>query len=152
MGSLKWYKRDPRAALLGMMGLTLEERGAYNTLIDLIYMADGALPDNAQIICRLLGTNKRGWKRIRDGLIAKGKIYLNGNQLHNERADCETSDALGRVARRTRQSLGQTFTKHSVKVSPNLKASAELEQLLSGFHHDTTTTTKKDLKRKERAK
>ena len=32
MGVLRWYKRDPRAALSGMMELTLEERGAYNTI------------------------------------------------------------------------------------------------------------------------
>ena len=41
MGHLKWYKRDPRAALTGMMQLTLEERGAYNTILDLIYVHDG---------------------------------------------------------------------------------------------------------------
>ena len=37
MGTLKWYKRDPDAALSGMFELTLEERGAYNTILDLIY-------------------------------------------------------------------------------------------------------------------
>ena len=35
MGELKWYKRDPRAALVGMSCLTLEERGAHNTILDL---------------------------------------------------------------------------------------------------------------------
>ena len=31
MGNIRWYKRDPDAALNGMAVLTLEERGAYNT-------------------------------------------------------------------------------------------------------------------------
>ena len=42
MGVVKWYKRDPNAALTGMASLTLEERGAYNTILDLIYAHDGA--------------------------------------------------------------------------------------------------------------
>ena len=41
MGTLKWYKRDPRAALAGMMKLTLEECGAYNKILDLIYLRGG---------------------------------------------------------------------------------------------------------------
>ena len=157
MGSLKWYKRDPRAALVGMMGLTLEERGAYNTLIDLIYIADGALPDDERAICKVLGTNGRGWKRIRTSLIAKGKIYLNDGRLHNERADFETSDAFDRATRKVERrrlakvsgKFGQSFG----KVSPNLDVSPELKQILSGFadHTTTPTPTKKDLKRKERA-
>jgi len=36
----RWYKRDPNAALEGMAVLTLEERGAYNTVLDLIYTHD----------------------------------------------------------------------------------------------------------------
>jgi hypothetical protein len=31
MGVVKWYKRDPNAALTGMASLTLEERGAYRS-------------------------------------------------------------------------------------------------------------------------
>jgi len=43
VGKVRWYKRDPNAALTGMAGLTLEERGAYNTILDLIYANDGAV-------------------------------------------------------------------------------------------------------------
>src|ERR1700722_5833428 len=31
MGVVKWYKRDPNAALTGMASLTLKERGAYRS-------------------------------------------------------------------------------------------------------------------------
>ena len=34
MGFRKWHKRDRNAALRGMAALTLEERGAYNTILD----------------------------------------------------------------------------------------------------------------------
>jgi hypothetical protein len=38
---MKWYKRDPNAALTGMASLKLEERGAYNTILHLIYATTG---------------------------------------------------------------------------------------------------------------
>jgi len=66
MGILKWYKRDPRAALAGMMGLSLEERGAYNTILDLIYCHDGALVDDPRLISGWLGVDPRVWRRLRE--------------------------------------------------------------------------------------
>lgn len=97
MGILKWYKRDPRAALHGMMGLSLEERGAYNTILDLIYINDGALADDAKQICVWLKCDPRTWKRIRTRLIELGKLYLHAGQLRNERADQEAVLALRKV-------------------------------------------------------
>ena len=97
MGTLKWYKRDPRAALTGMIALTLEECGAYNKVLDLIYSRDGALVDDAREICVWLNCDPRTWKRIRARLINTGKLYVNGNCLRNERADQEVDQALTRV-------------------------------------------------------
>ena len=54
MGTLKWYARDPRAALTGMMELTLEERGAYNTILDLIYCHDGEVVDDEIFLIALV--------------------------------------------------------------------------------------------------
>ena len=135
MGRLRWYKRDPRAALIGMAGLTLEERGAYNALLDLVYAGDGSFPNDERVICKMLGINRRRWKRLRDSLIAKGKIYLNGNRLHNERADSETSDAFDRVARKAQRrhaaQVSRKFGESFVKVSRNMGVSPELKQILS---------------------
>lgn len=97
MGTLKWYKRDPRAALHGMMGLTLEECGAYNKILDLIYAHDGALLDDPAQILPWLGCDGRVWSRIRLKLLDKGKLYVHAGCLRNERADLETTDALRRV-------------------------------------------------------
>lgn len=97
MGTLRWYKRDPRAAILGMMGMTLEERGAYNTVLDLVYVNDGALPDNSKHICDALTCDPRTWRRIRSRLIDLGKLYLHAGCLRNERADFEVTQALRRV-------------------------------------------------------
>jgi uncharacterized protein YdaU (DUF1376 family) len=93
MGTLKWYKRDPRAALIGMMGLTLEECGAYNKLLDLIYIHDGAVADDANYLCRTLNCTPRTWKRIKARLLDTGKIYIHNSHIRNERADDEVVKA-----------------------------------------------------------
>lgn len=97
MGTLKWYKRDPRAALTGMMELTLEERGVYNTVLDLIYCHDGAVRDDAALICGWLKCDPRTWKRVRARLIDLEKLYVHAGSLRNERADFEATQALRRV-------------------------------------------------------
>jgi len=97
MGILKWYKRDPRAALHGMMSMTLEECGAYNKALDLIYCHDGRLQDDPAEICTWLNCDPRTWKRIRAKLLDSGKLYVHAGHLRNERADQETVLALRKV-------------------------------------------------------
>ncbi len=89
MGLLKWYKRDPRAALVGMAGLTLEERGAYNTVLDLIYCHDGAIDDDLRLVAHMMQIDLRTWKRLRTRLLSCGKLYLDGSKIRNQRADEE---------------------------------------------------------------
>lgn len=98
MSIIKWYKRDPNAALGGMMGLTLEERGAYNTILDLIYAHDGNLPDDDRFICGWLKCDMRVWKRIKSRLLEMGKIGIESGVMTNMRASSEIDEALGRVA------------------------------------------------------
>lgn len=97
MGRLKWYKRDANAALAGMMGLTLEERGAYNTILDLIYARDGVLPDDDREIARMVECDPRKWRLLKRRLIDRGKLFVVGGRLHNARADIEISDATSRM-------------------------------------------------------
>jgi uncharacterized protein YdaU (DUF1376 family) len=98
MGTLKWYKRDPRAALIGMAGLSLTDCGAYNLVLDLIYIHDGRLPDNDREIAKVLHVDIRKWRRIRKRLMTKGKLYPYAGELHNERADIEVHESLKRIA------------------------------------------------------
>src|SRR4029077_6389232 len=71
-----WYKRDPDAALAGMLGLTPEERGIYNTLIDLLYARNGDVPNDDRFMARAQQCAPQMWRRVRDSLIAKGKIRI----------------------------------------------------------------------------
>lgn len=93
MAEIKWYKRDPDAALTGMMQLTLEERGAYNTVLDLIYSRANRLEDDDYMIAGFCRVDVRIWRRIRAKLIKEEKLYIEDGFVRNERADSEVIKA-----------------------------------------------------------
>lgn len=76
MSGLPYYKRYPRDALSGMQALTLEQRGAYNTVLDLIYDEGGPIADHERLLCAHLNCDPRVWRRLRGQLLELGKIYL----------------------------------------------------------------------------
>lgn len=94
---LHWYKRYPEAALSGMKRLTLEERGAYDTVLDLIYLHDGELDDDDLFIAGWCSCDVRIWRRIKVRLLALGKLYQANGKLRNGRSDTEVAKALARV-------------------------------------------------------
>lgn len=91
---MKWYKRDPQAALLGMATLTLEERGAYNTILDLIYAHNNRLVDDDKFISGQLNCDVRVWKRIKIKLVSLEKIILIDGRIANDRANLELTSSL----------------------------------------------------------
>lgn len=89
---LSWYKRNPADAINGMVDLTFEEQGCYNALLDHMYLEGGGLRDDAHFMARLLRTSTRTWLRLREVLIAKGKIAVQSGELINRRALAEIDD------------------------------------------------------------
>lgn len=87
MNGLPYYKRYPRDFIEGTVGMPLELKGAYSLVLDLIYMQNGKLPDDARYISGLLGCTIRKWKSLRNQLLSIGKVYVNGEFLSNYRAD-----------------------------------------------------------------
>lgn len=73
---MRWYKRDPDAALTGMRGLSHDEKSAYNTILDLLYSRDGDLPDDERLLCSHLECRPQWWRRVRALLLEKGKIRI----------------------------------------------------------------------------
>lgn len=86
---LPYYKRYPRDLIEGTVEMTLEVKGAYSILIDLIYMQGGDLPDQPRYISGLLGCSVRKWNSIRKVLLGEGKITTNGRFISNDRAVIE---------------------------------------------------------------
>lgn len=82
-----YYKRYPRDFFEGTIGLPFEVKAAYGLLIDLIFIRDGRLPDDARFIAGHLGLSVRKWNTIRQALIDAGKIRVDLGIISNSRAD-----------------------------------------------------------------
>lgn len=77
-----------------MIGLTLEERGAYNALIDHAYARDGDLPDDPHLISVMLGgVHGNKWRYIRRRLIGLGKIKIQDGRIVPNGVDATMKNA-----------------------------------------------------------
>lgn len=94
---MKWYKRDPDAALAGMAELSFEECGAYNRLLDLLYSRDGNVPDDDAFCAKVFHCRPQVWRRLKAALIAKGKVHETGGKLTANRVENELQTAHKRI-------------------------------------------------------
>lgn len=98
---IKWYMRNVEDALEGMEVLTLEERGAYNTVLDLIYFKRNRLRDDPALISGHCRCSVRKWNLIRQRLLELGKLYVDNSGgdpiLRNPRADIDVETALSSI-------------------------------------------------------
>jgi len=97
MGRIAWYKRDPSAALRGMRLLTPEQRGIYNTVLDLIYDSANELVDDDRFVAGNCNCDIRVYRRVKKSLIEAGKIYIEAGCIHNSTADEVVVECLDRV-------------------------------------------------------
>lgn len=152
MGKLKWYKRDPSKALKGMMKLNLEQRGAYNTILDLIYSHDNELDDDDHVLAAWLRVDVRVARRLKAELIAAGKLYTDCGYLKNKKADEEVSDGLHRIASATTAGIKSGDVRRAKSVantSENNNLNGTSVPTIDELTLDTTTRTK--TKKKEEA-
>jgi uncharacterized protein YdaU (DUF1376 family) len=150
MSARPYHKRYHSDALAGFMALTLEERGAYQTLLDLIYDRGGPLPDNERLLAGYMGVSIRKWRVLLDELIAKRKIVRNSDgHLTNRRAEREIENDA-----KTTRKLAENGSKGGRKKAENEKngnennegGAAALEQEASLNHIPES----KDQNKKER--
>lgn len=87
MSRRPWYKRFAGDFIAGTLALTLEEKGAYSMVLDMIYDRGEAIPDDPQWIARVCGCSTRKWKQIREKLIEVGKLWEAEGRLFNKRAE-----------------------------------------------------------------
>jgi uncharacterized protein YdaU (DUF1376 family) len=132
---VKWYKRDPDAALVGMASLTLEECGFYNRIIDAFYSRDGHLPDDDYLLSRIARCNPRTAKRLKVSLFQKQKMWVEQDLIKISRGEWTLNDArtyaeLQRNRRRkgwkTKQKQRPTSTNQQPQPQPGEKASLSL--------------------------
>jgi uncharacterized protein YdaU (DUF1376 family) len=117
VGRLKWYKRDPNKALVGMRRLTLEECGAYNLILDLIYAHDGQLADDDQFLTGWIGGDIRIWRRMKARLVELHKIEVKDGFITNPRATEEVAEGLARVDKASRAGAASAKIRRTSGVS-----------------------------------
>ena len=148
MGQIKWYKRDPEKALNGMMGLSLDERGAYNTVLDLIYHRDGKLPDDDRFLAGYMGVDVRVWRRIKTRLIGLGKLSVIDGMLRDDVADVVVAEALRRLT--SAQDAGKaSASKRGRKSVSDVNGNRDLGSTPVGTDDATGVPTNKNKKKKE---
>ena len=71
---MKFYKRDPALALEGMSQLNSQQRGIYNSIIDLLYVRDGIVPDDDHMVAAAISIDLREYRNVKQQLVAAGKV------------------------------------------------------------------------------
>ena len=87
--NFQWYKRDARAVYEGTRCLSLEARGAYTDILDLMYIHNGPLPDDDKWMSHALFVSTRKWRTLKNELTEAGKIECSGGEISNSRARSE---------------------------------------------------------------
>jgi hypothetical protein len=84
--SLSWVKRDVKQMLAEMLGLSVKRRGIFQTVLDLICLNGGCVPDDDEYIMGFLrGCNSRDSRTTRDYLIKIGYLYRDDFQALRSR-------------------------------------------------------------------
>lgn len=140
MSNLPWYRRFPDNFIAGTVGLTLEEKGAYSLLLDLMYVRGGPVPDEPRYIAGVCNCSVRKWNAIRQRLIDLGKIEVADGMLTNHRAE-EELDIARKISREASEN-GSKGGNKSAQIRANVKKTNGLSQ--AGLKLSTTTAIKKD--------
>jgi hypothetical protein len=125
-----FYRRDPNKALSGMIGLSLEERGVYNTIIDMLYQTWRPLEDDRRYIANWCGCAVQKLNPIIDRLIAKGRLltfeeggrmYLSDEAFEAEREAIKGASKTRSGRAEVREKSGEVEEKSaSVRENPPL--------------------------------
>lgn len=79
----------PRDFFEGTQRMSLELKGAYIMLLNLIYTRNGPVDDEDGYLARYVGCSIRKWQKLRLELIGLGKIAVADGMIRNSRADEE---------------------------------------------------------------
>jgi uncharacterized protein YdaU (DUF1376 family) len=87
MNGLPWYQRFPRDLIEGTVGMPYDVKMQYWALLDLIYLYNNALPDDANFICGTFNCSKQLWRKVRAELVSREKVQINNGIISNKRAE-----------------------------------------------------------------
>lgn len=133
----QWHIDD---YIAGTVGMQLETEGAYIRFLMRLYQRGKPLPDDDRFMATCMSLSIRVWKRVKDALVAVGKIIVKAGCLTNARFEKERqrrADQLRKMAdaarkrhenaREVKAGSGQTSAKlpqSLPEVSPKLSANS----------------------------
>lgn len=138
--TLPWYRRFPDNFIAGTVGLTLEEKGAYSLVLDLMYVRGGPVPDEPRYIAGVCNCSVRKWNAIRARLIDLGKISVVDGYLTNHRAE-EEIEIAGKISREAAENGSKGGIK-SAEIRARVKKNNALAQ--ASVKLSTSTANKKE--------
>jgi Protein of unknown function (DUF1376) len=92
------------------------KKAIYNQLLDHIYRNGGSIPDDKRLIANWVREDQRVWRRVRQRLIDRGKLYINGPNLRSPIADHVVEEGLKRI-RDAAQAGMKSATKRADNIS-----------------------------------
>jgi uncharacterized protein YdaU (DUF1376 family) len=100
---VRYYRRYPDRALAGMTELTLEQIGAYNLILDLLYQRDGVVRDDDRMVAHAISIDLRLYRRVKTELVAAGKVrnrdgFLSANGVDVVLAQAQLKSSSARAA------------------------------------------------------
>lgn len=148
-----FYRRDPNKALSGMIGLSLEERGVYNTVLDMLYQTWRPLEDDRRYIANWCGCAVQKLNPIIARLLERGRLitFEEGGRTYisDEAFEVERKAVKGSAGTRSgRAQVGEKFgevEEKSARVEQNpalLDTSTEEKQSVTAL--EKTREDKKD--------
>lgn len=99
--NMHFVKFFPGDFLNGTAHMNLEQVGAYIRLLCVMYDRMGGFPYDDHKGSILLRVDRRVYRRVRDMLIADGKVFLDGDTLRNTRVEHEISSYVTEYKRRS---------------------------------------------------
>lgn len=118
----------------GTMAMSCEHEGAYIRFLARLYQRGKPLPDDDRFMATCMNLSLRVWKRVKEALIACGKIVMRAGHLTNSRFERERLKRAEQIKKqaesaRKRWSKDKGLAEVSSKLAPNLaQTSAKLAE------------------------
>jgi len=99
---MRFYRRYPDAALAGMAKLNSQQRGVYNSILDLLYSCDGVVADDDRAVAHAIALDIREYRNVKSQLMAAGKVrtqdgFLSANGVSSVLAEAQLRSSCARA-------------------------------------------------------
>jgi uncharacterized protein YdaU (DUF1376 family) len=130
--------------LAGTRGLSLEERGAFADWIASYGARDGVFPDDIKLFAEVWGCDPRVARRLRAQLLAKGKLYIDGELVHNFLAKSVVAKVIGKSAVRADAAFKRWKNHRENNGGHNANASANASDETMQMHMPSSKTPREN--------